>query len=295
MDVEQLRTLAAVIDAGTFDKAAQTLHITSPAVSHRIKALERDIGRVLVHRSVPVEVTEAGESVLRLARQVIELELATRAEIGQGPEHVHELAIAVNADSLSTWFRGVLTDAASWSDVTVHLHLEDEDHSRQLLQRGEVSAAITTSSRPVAGCRTFPLGSMRFRPMISPQLLERFRKGRGVDLGRCPLVMFSEKDDLQHDQLAALRDELGAINPPRHVIGSSESFVRAVADGLGWGMVATLQLADGAFAMTDQDLVRVPGVADSRVELYLQRWSMATVGLERLEESVRRHSRILGR
>lgn len=293
MDIEQLRTLAHVIDAGTFDRAADQLHITAPAVSQRIKALEREFGHVLVHRTVPITPTDVGETVLRLARQVLELHRGTLMELGQASGSVRELAIAVNADSVATWFTGVLADAAAWRDVVLHLHLEDEDHSRRLLQGGQVSSAITTSTRPVPGCRTIRLGSMLYRPMIAPSLRERYRRGRGVDLARCPLVMFSSKDDLQHTQLAALRDVVGHIDPPHHTIGSSEAFVRAVADGLGWGMVATLQLAGARFALTDADLEQIPGIGVSRVELYLQRWAAATPELDRLEESIRRNAAML--
>lgn len=51
MQVEQLRALLAVVDHGTFEAAARTLHATSSAVSQRIKVLERDAGRVLVERT----------------------------------------------------------------------------------------------------------------------------------------------------------------------------------------------------------------------------------------------------
>ena len=295
MDVGQLRTLAQVVESGTFERAAQELHITAPAVSQRIRALEREVGKVLVHRTVPIHITESGEPMLRLARQVLELHRSAMAEMGQGPEDTRELAIAVNADSVSTWFTGVLAEAHAWRDVSLYLHLEDEDHSRHLLQSGEVSSAITTSAKPVAGCRIVPLGSMRFRPMIAPTLLEEFgTSDGGVDLARCPLVMFSPKDDLQHEQLAAFRDVLGHIDPPHHTIPSSEAFVRAIADGLGWGMVATLQLAGARFAMTDADLAVVPGIEESHVQLYFQRWSTDTPALARLEQSVRRHAAVLG-
>lgn len=67
---DQLRTLAAVIDHGTFDRAAAALHITPSAVSQRIKSLEEQSGRIVVRRSKPVQATEAGAVLLRLARQV---------------------------------------------------------------------------------------------------------------------------------------------------------------------------------------------------------------------------------
>lgn len=72
---EQLSTFAAVLSEGTLEAAARTLHITPSAVSQRLKALEQTAGRVLLQRSNPAQPTEAGEVVLRLARQVAQLEL----------------------------------------------------------------------------------------------------------------------------------------------------------------------------------------------------------------------------
>ena len=74
LDLASLRTFAAVIDEGTFDAAARVLHITPSAVSQRIKALEQQVGRVLVQRAKPVRATESGHVVLTLARRMAHLE-----------------------------------------------------------------------------------------------------------------------------------------------------------------------------------------------------------------------------
>ena len=68
---EQLETLAAVIDAGTFDAAARALGVTPSAVSQRVKALEQQLGRVLVVREKPIRATESGEPLVRLARHFV--------------------------------------------------------------------------------------------------------------------------------------------------------------------------------------------------------------------------------
>ena len=57
MDVEQLETLLAVVDAGSFDDASIDLGITASAVSQRIKALENRLGAILLVRSRPVAAT----------------------------------------------------------------------------------------------------------------------------------------------------------------------------------------------------------------------------------------------
>ena len=69
LDPVALRTLAVAVRLGTFEAAARELHVTPSAVSQRIKALETRIGRVLLHRVKPLEPTEAGLVLVRLATQ----------------------------------------------------------------------------------------------------------------------------------------------------------------------------------------------------------------------------------
>ena len=66
---EHLATLLAIVDTGTFDAAARQLHVTPSAVSQRVKALEAEVGRVVVVRTSPCRATAAGEALVRLARQ----------------------------------------------------------------------------------------------------------------------------------------------------------------------------------------------------------------------------------
>src|SRR4051794_7597977 len=104
--VDQLETMLAAVDAGSFEAAAGVLSITPSAVSQRVKAMEQAGGQVLLQRSTPIRPTAAGEVVLRLARQVRLLdEEAVRAlDGGAAGAAVPTLALAVNADSLATWF-----------------------------------------------------------------------------------------------------------------------------------------------------------------------------------------------
>ncbi len=80
---ELAETLAAVVDEGTLDAAARRLHITPSAVSQRIKTLEEQLGRVVLVRSKPARLTEAGTAVVRMARQIALLEHDTLAELGR--------------------------------------------------------------------------------------------------------------------------------------------------------------------------------------------------------------------
>ena len=59
MNPLHLASLLAIVDEGSFEAAADSLGVTPSAVSQRIKALEKDVGRVLVRRTSPATATEA--------------------------------------------------------------------------------------------------------------------------------------------------------------------------------------------------------------------------------------------
>ena len=71
MNGDWLRTMVAVVDEGSFEAAADELHISASAVSQRVKALEAHLGQMVVRRTLPCTPTPAGEAVLRMARQVM--------------------------------------------------------------------------------------------------------------------------------------------------------------------------------------------------------------------------------
>ncbi|WP_342022986.1 LysR family transcriptional regulator ArgP [Arthrobacter citreus] len=287
MNFEHLRALAAVIDEGTFEAAADRLHISPSAVSQRIKALEKSAGQVVVRRAVPCTPTDAGSALLRLARQVQLLEAEAREALGSAGSAVTATPVAVNADSLATWFLPLLEEAAGWTDTTLDLHVEDQDHSSKLLRQGDVLGAVTSDLSPVNGCRAVRLGAMRYVPAAAPALRERFTRTDGVDWEAMPVLQFNSKDNLQRSFLAS---HGVAGTPPTHIVPSSEAFVAAVRAGLGWGMVPELQVGsdfdDGRLELLDTR-------AHHDVVLYWQAWTLQSERLNRLTAAVRRASRQL--
>jgi LysR family transcriptional regulator (chromosome initiation inhibitor) len=280
MNLEHLKALIAVIDEGTFEAAADLLRITPSAVSQRIKALEGSVGQVLVRRRLPCTTTDAGALLLRMARQVQLLEAETSAALGAGSPARAHLPVAINADSLATWFVPVLHQAAGWEDTVLDLRIEDQGYSSQLLREGEVMGAVTSDPVPVSGCRVEMLGSMRYIPVASAGLRRRFSASGGVDWAAMPVLKFNAKDNLQQQLLAAKGI---SQPPPTHTVPSSEGFLAAVKAGLGWGMIPELQLAHG---LLDATLVRLED-AFQDVALYWQAWTLDSDGLNRITHAVR--------
>lgn len=284
-DPVHLETLVAITEEGTFDAAARRLHVTASAVSQRVRALEQAAGQVLVRRTTPATVTPAGEPLVRLGRQLRLLGTETEAELGG--EQVIDLAVAVNADSLATWFRPVLADVAARPGTALRLHMEDQAYSDDLLRRGEVLAAVTGEPRPVQGCVVEPLGGLRYTPAATPDLVERHRRGRGIDWSAMPMVVYNEKDHLQDDLLV---DRRAARPPVVHRVPSTAGFHEAIRAGLGWGMLLDPQLEASLAA---GEVVRLPGARPVVVPLLWQRWRLESPALAALTADVRRAARVL--
>lgn len=276
LPLDQVRTLLTAVDEGTFDAAAAVLHVTPSAVSQRIKALERRVGRVLLQRTKPLRLTDSGRAVARFARQLARLERDTLTELGLTPSgEPARVTIAVNADSLATWFLPALGRVPPEAGICFELHREDQDHTTALLREGLVMAAVTSSPDPVAGCSVRRLGRMRYLPMAAPAFAARWRLGApgaplGEDPARVPVVVWDRRDGLQDAFARAVSGGPGA-SAFRHQVPTSEGFVDAVVAGLGWGMVPRAQAAGHLAAGRLLDLAPDRPVD---VPLFWQQWRL---------------------
>ncbi|MFD6952966.1 transcriptional regulator ArgP [Nocardiopsis sp. TSRI0078] len=283
---DHLRTLTALAEEGTFESAARRLHVTASAVSQRVRAMEQTAGKVLVQRTNPVRTTAAGDVVLRYARQVLLLDADATAELRSGGQERGRVSVplAVNADSLSTWFLEALADLPADLGAVFEVHREDEEHTTSLLRSGTVMAAVTSTPEAVQGCTVAGLGAMRYHAVCSPGFDEEYLGGRADPelLPDAPVVNFDRRDDLQ-DRF--LRESAGSgSRGPRHYIPASEDFARTVVLGLGWGVVPERQCS------ADIAAGRLVALAPDRpvdVRLYWQRWNLRSPVLDAVSEAVR--------
>ncbi|AXE23991.1 ArgP/LysG family DNA-binding transcriptional regulator [Streptomyces globosus] len=292
LPLDQVRTLLAVVDEGTFDAAAAALHVTPSAVSQRVKALEQRTGRVLLMRTKPVRATESGQVVVRFARQLARLERDARAELGMAQQEGGpvRLPIAVNADSLATWFLPALERVPQDPPVLFELHREDESHTTALLREGQVMAAVTSSPDPVAGCTVRPLGLARYLPVAGPGFAARHvPEGGSADavgraLEHAPVIVFDRRDVLQDVFVRSLTGDPDAgAGRLRHHVPTSEGFRDAVASGLGWGLVPQPQAEP---LLRSGGLVLLLPHRTLDVPLYWQQWKLDSPALSGLARVV---------
>lgn len=287
LDYLSLAAVAAVAREGSFEKAAVGLGVTPSAVSQRIRGLEDRLGAILLVRGSPCQPTAIGAKLCAHVEQVRLLEsevigtlpgLTTRAV---GPAL---LRVAVNADSLSTWFPKAAATFADETGGLLDLVLDDEAHTAERLRTGDVLAAVTAEPSPVVGCKIHPLGQIEYVAIAAAGFAARHFP-RGVDgqsLQRAPMLRFDRRDDLQ---FRWAREAWSAtITPPTYWIPSRQGMLDMTLAGLGWSMAPVMLAAP---LMAEGRLVELVPQRRIAVSLYWQRTRLAAQLLDQLTQAVR--------
>lgn len=262
--------MAAVLRTGSFKKAAHQLHITASAVSQRVKALEERLGVVLIIRDVPCRPTDAGTMVAMHFERVSLLEhsLQSQLSIGSAYETRKHIRIAVNADSLETWFLHALERTQAW---LFDLVVDDQHHSAEWLSKGMVAAAVTADSNPVSGCNQKPLGALRYVAVCSPAFRDKwFPNGLTIDaVQAAPALLYGKKDELHSEWLAAKFQR--KVDYPFHLLSSTHAITKAALLGLGWSLMPKALIDD---QITSGRMINLAPNHPWDIPLYWQ-WSRA--------------------
>jgi LysR family transcriptional regulator (chromosome initiation inhibitor) len=277
LDPAALECLAALAEAGSFERAAQLLTITQSAVSQRLRALETQVGQLLVVRSRPLRMTEAGKVLLRYARQLQALRADAARELGATQMREERLPIAINADSLATWVLAALdalVHAGQREGYGLELIVDDQDFTHDRLREGEVLGCVSTVALALRGCTCQPLGHMRYIAAASPAFVE-LAMPTGLNEGnfaKLPFIVFNRKDDMQAQWVARAM----GVREPRlkeRYVPSSEAGARAAAMGWGVAVIPELLARQHLDAGT---LVAIRPEVTIDVALYWHQWKLGT-------------------
>lgn len=284
LDPKQTEAFRAVIKSGSFEQAAQRLHLTPPAVSQRVRALESALGSALVVRSRPCRPTETGQRLLQYLKRASMLEADLLADLAERSDAPLVVVAALNADSLGTWFFPALAEVLIRERVLLDLIVEDQDHTYTLLETGLAIGCISTEPKPMRGCTASPLGSMRYRLVASAEFRRRhFAQGLNRNAARkAPVVAYTRKDSLTSSfLLRRLGLPEGAY--PCHYVPGSEPHFSAIRYGLGYGMAPELLAAP---ALEQGEVVDLAADAPLDVALYWHTWKVQSPRMENLSRQI---------
>jgi LysR family transcriptional regulator (chromosome initiation inhibitor) len=307
-DPDALECLAAIVEEGGFERAAQRLSITQSAVSQRLRALEVQVGTVLIVRSRPLKATGAGQlllkhtKMLRLLRADLERDLKELAPSSPGGAREEErISIAINADSIATWAIQALTDLAQQGLPMEIIH-DDQNFTHEWLREGQVSGCVTTVKQALRGCKVAPLGAMEYIVVATPAFAQSRLGAKGpankkegkqpaaaltaYNFREVPFVAFNRKDEVP-GEFVAKAFGLKRVTLNQLFVPSSEGMVRAVLAGWGVGVVPRL-LAQG---LIDQGLlVNLVPTYTLPIQLYWHCWNLESEVLDALTAALKQSS-----
>ena len=290
-DPDALECLAAIIEEGGFERAAQRLSITQSAVSQRLRALEAQVGTVLIVRSRPLKPTPAGQLMLkhakmmRLLRADLEKDLKELAPSSTGNGREEErISVAINADSIATWALPALNGLAQ-GGLPIEIITDDQEFTHEWLREGQVLGCVTSLGQALRGCKMEALGSMGY-VVVAQAAYAAAHCPKGLNahnFHKLPFVAFNRKDHLQHG-FVEQAFELPRVMLKQLFVPSSEGQVRAVQ--AGWGVSVLPELSVHEF-IASGELVNLAPRHRLEVALYWHCWNLSSDVLDALSSALR--------
>ncbi|GGI74509.1 LysR family transcriptional regulator [Polymorphobacter multimanifer] len=242
LDWEKLRLFEAVAEAGSFTEAARRLHMSQPALSRQIAALEADIGAKLFHRHARgLASTHEGEQ-LRAATHDMQdrLERARLAIDASRDRPTGELRVTTTVSFGSTWLARQIGDFLDiYPDIAVQLMLTDDDLD---LAKREADVAVRFHPPLQSELVQKPLYAIRHYLCASPEYLAKHGEPKTIaDLDAHRLLAYGETapDVLKGINWALSLGHEHAPRVPALSINNSLGVLQAVEAGAGIAALPT--------------------------------------------------------
>ena len=284
LDYRALAVLDAVASHGSFEKAALALGITQSAVSQRIKALEDGSGRLLIVRGQPAVPTGLGQRLIAHHRNVKLMEASLDIDLGQRVS-MPQIALALDADSLATWFPACLAALLAPPRCPLDVRLADSDSALQLVRQGSVFGCVAADPEvppeTAAATTVTGLGLMRYVCVAAPAFAGHWFGGgistEAVQLAPAAVGARGPLARLLHREL----DMQGPF--PHHIIPPSAALADCILDGIAYGLMPQRQ---AAAALAGERLVDLLPGRTLDVALSWHAWSLDTPFAKLLSEQI---------
>src|SRR5471030_3205623 len=291
LDYRALLVLDAVASHGSFEKAALALGISQSAVSQRIKALEDASGRLLIVRGQPAVPTGLGQRLISHHRSVKLMEAALDIDLGKRVS-MPEIALAVYAASLATWFPMSLQPLLSPPRCQLDVQLAGQALALHLLHEGSVFGCIAAAQEHAAESANGPeltaLGVMRYVCVATPAFAGHwFGDGYSAEAVALAPAVLSDRALMTR----FLARSLDVHTPfPHHIMPVSTTLNACIHGSLAYGL---MPLAQARQALAEEQLVDLAPGQHLDVALNWHAWNLDTpfprVLSEHIVTTARRH------
>ena len=277
LDYYALEALAVVVREKNFTKAAKALFLTQSAVSQRIRSLENIIGRPLMVRSPSIKATQTGEQLISHFHNITILEhsLKKKCLFKHDRGKNLTLAVAVNTESLSTWFISAIGKKLKDSEIILEILIEDQERTIDFLRAGKVWGCVTSISKAPYGCVSRPLGKMTYRLVSTPEFFKKYfsRGVNGASLLEAPAAIYGENDYMHRNFLSSNFPVYKQGKPTVHLVPSPQALVDFALNGLAFVLLPEMSVEK---KLNRGDLVDLLPTEPFLLPLYFQTQELQT-------------------
>lgn len=171
LDSRQLRAFAALARTGSFTLAAKELYLSQSAVSHSMKALEEDVGCLLLDRvGKKVFLTQAGEQLLRHSEKILhEMAVARESLLQLGKWGKSRLRLGASSTACQHLIPQALTEfKRRYPDCAVNVLPGDAMQMIDALESNHVDLALALKPQVEANVEFRPLFTDELQFIVSP-------------------------------------------------------------------------------------------------------------------------------
>lgn len=271
LDYRGIEALYTVQELQSFEAAAKKLHITQSAVSQRIKGLETHYGEPVLIRILPYRPTSLGASLIGHFKRICLLEKSLEEELI--PKTVKPtISIALNRDSLETWFLDLIEYKSIFNEVLLEIIADDQELTLDYLKKGIVSACLSTSEKAIIGGKVAFLGEMEYLLVASPEFIEQYFSGKDQKtcLFNAPAIKFDKNDKL-HERYLEKFFGLNAEGLSFHIVPSVRGFKKYALLGYGYGLIPKIDIVK---ELKNKKLLQLHKNKVWKIPLYWHYWDI---------------------
>ena len=251
MNTRFVETFVTLAELESFRATARVLHATPATISLRIKSLEDELRAELIDRSTTqFRLTPAGESLLGLARNLVDAARALREAAGQEVVVGGKLRLGVIETVVHSWLSHYVTHLnAKFPQLDVDLTVDSSAVLQQRLLAGEIDLAIRVEGIDSTKIASSAIASYPVRWIAKRGLLSRRTAGLAERVLQRPILTFGRgtapQVALQSIVLTLARQE--NVRPEQTRVTCSPSvaaIVQLVRDGYGVACIPSLFVTD---------------------------------------------------
>lgn len=286
LDYRGIEALYMVQALQSFEAAAKKLHVTQSAISQRIKGLETYYGEPVLIRILPYKPTRLGEYLISHFQRLCLLEESLEQQLGYTSIRPR-VSIALNRDSLETWFLDLIEDTSIFNDITVEIIADDQELTIDYLKKGLVSACLSTSEKEIIGGNVAFLGNMEYLLVASPAFIKSHFSGK--DQKKCLLnaqAIKFDKNDKLHERYLEKFFGLNGENMHFHIVPSVRGFKKYALLGYGYGLIPKLDILE---ELKNKKLIQLHVDKVWNIPLYWHYWDIESKFYKKFNTDIIRH------